>query len=205
MSKLKILQENQSYTFRSYFELPYEAEDILAEFNYSLIRAKLSLPKTTKKLEILTELKIKIEQLLPFISLSNETARRETLVAPVLLEIVRYCQCQLRIEYPLVVNNWLKGNLDYLLRSTHDLLVIEAKKDDLTRGFTQLAVELIALASIEKQDIFYGAVTMGNIWQFGKLDLVNKQITQDINIFKVPDDLDDLGQVLVGILANHSD
>jgi hypothetical protein len=36
MSKRKILQEDQSYTFRSYFELPYEADDILAELNYSL-------------------------------------------------------------------------------------------------------------------------------------------------------------------------
>ncbi|GAA6621439.1 hypothetical protein [Scytonema sp. NUACC26] len=31
MSKPKILQEGTSYTFRSYFELPYETEDILAE------------------------------------------------------------------------------------------------------------------------------------------------------------------------------
>ena len=49
-----------------------------------------------------------------------------------MLEVVRYCQCQMRIEYPLTVNNWLKGNLDYLLRSTNNLLVIEAKNDDLT-------------------------------------------------------------------------
>ncbi|MDB9535014.1 hypothetical protein PN451_03980 [Dolichospermum planctonicum CS-1226] len=42
------------------------------------------------------------------------------------------------------MNNWLKGNLDYLLRSRESLLVIEAKNNDLARGFTQLAVELIA-------------------------------------------------------------
>ena len=34
MSKIKILQEDSSYTFQSYFELPYEADDILAELNY---------------------------------------------------------------------------------------------------------------------------------------------------------------------------
>ncbi|WP_157453220.1 hypothetical protein [Coleofasciculus chthonoplastes] len=33
MPKTKILQEGQSYTFRSYFQMPYEAEDILAEFH----------------------------------------------------------------------------------------------------------------------------------------------------------------------------
>jgi hypothetical protein len=37
------------------------------------------------------------------------------------------------------VSDRLKGTLDYLLQSRHDLLVIEAKKDDLTKGFTQLA------------------------------------------------------------------
>ena len=200
MSKRKILQADQSYTFRSYFELPYEADDILAELNYSLMKSRLSLPKTTQQLNRLPQLKQTIEDILPFISLSNETARRETLVSPVVLEVVRYCQCQLRIEYPLVVNNWLKGNLDYLLRSKTTFLVIEAKNDDLTRGFTQLAVELIALSQSEEQDILYGAVTIGNVWQFGKLDRNKQQIDQDLNLFKVPDDLETLVSILVGIL-----
>jgi len=117
-----------------------------------------------------------------------------------LLEIIRYCQCKLKIEYPLKVNNWLQGKLDYLLRSTNDLLIIEAKNDDLTRGFTPWAVELIALAEIEEQNIFYGAVTMGDIWRFSKLDRQKKEITQDINLFKIPDELRELGAILVGIL-----
>jgi len=203
MEKIKILQEGHSYTFQSYFELPYEADDILAEFNYSLTRAELSLPQTTCPLASLPELKQKIRTFLPFVSLSNETARRETLVSPIMLEVVIYAQCQMRIEYPLNVNNWLKGNLDYLLRSTNNLLVIEAKKDDLTRGFTQLAVELIALSHIEEQNVFYGAVTIGDVWRFGKLDRHQQQITQDLNLFKVPDDLESLVRVLLGILEEE--
>lgn len=203
MAKIKILQEGQSYTFRSYFELPYEADDILAEFDYSLQRAELSLPQTTRQLDRLPEFKQKIRTVLPFISLSNETARRETLVSPIMLEVICYCQCQMRIEYPLAVNNWLKGNLDYLLRSQNNLVVIEAKNDDLTRGFTQLAVELIALSHIEEQTVFYGAVTMGDVWRFGKLERSQQQITQDINLFKVPDDLDTLVRVLLGILEGE--
>ncbi|MGB0562902.1 MAG: hypothetical protein ACPGVO_14035 [Spirulinaceae cyanobacterium] len=200
MTKLKILQAEQSYTFRSYFELPYEADDILAEFDYSLVKARLALPQITKPLDYLPELKQRIEDTLPFISLSNETARRETLVSPVMLEVVRDCQCQMRIEYPLTVNRWLKGNFDYLLRSTNSLLVVEAKNDDLTRGFTQLAVELIALSHIEEQPILYGAVTMGDVWRFGKLERDRQQITQDLNLFKVPDDLEPLFKSLLGIL-----
>ncbi|MDB9461516.1 hypothetical protein [Dolichospermum circinale] len=47
-----------------------------------------------------------------------------------------------------------------------------------------------------EQDIFYGDVTIGNLWQFGKLDKVEKTIYQDLNLFKIPDDLLDLGKVL---------
>ncbi|MTJ50306.1 hypothetical protein [Dolichospermum sp. UHCC 0259] len=202
MPKIKILQEDQSYTFSAYFDLPYETDDILREFDYSFIKTELSLPQTDQPVvnELLL-IKEKIRKILPLISLSSETARRETLVAPILLEIIAICHCQLKIEYPLRVSDRLKGTLDYLLHSTHDLLVIEAKKDDLTKGFTQLAVELIALSEITDQDIFYGAVTIGNLWQFGKLDKVEKTIYQDLNLFKIPDDLLDLGKILLGILA----
>lgn len=44
MTKPRILQEDKEYTFRSYFEMAYEPEEILAEFGYNLIRAKLLLP-----------------------------------------------------------------------------------------------------------------------------------------------------------------
>jgi len=57
MTKVKILQEGQSYSFRSYFELSYEPEEILAEFGYSLIRSRLALPKTTRQLDRLPDLK----------------------------------------------------------------------------------------------------------------------------------------------------
>jgi hypothetical protein len=202
MPKIKILQEDSSYTFQSYFELPYEADDILAEFNYSLVISHLSLPTTDRNLDRLPELEQRIEDILPLIRLSNETARRETLVSPIMIEVIRYCRCKMWIEYFLMVNQWLKGNLDYLLRSPshNSLLVIEAKKDDLTRGFTQLAVELIALSHVEEQNILYGAVTIGDVWRFGKLDRDAQQIFQDISLFRIPEDLENLVKVLVGIL-----
>jgi hypothetical protein len=200
MTKQKILQEGREYTFRSYFELPYETDQILAEFDYSLIVGNLSLPHTSRELGDIASLKQRITETLPFVSLSSETARRESLVSPVLLDLVRYCQCQLRFEYTLNVNNWLKGNLDYLVKSDRELLVIEAKNDDMTRGFTQLAVQLIAMSQVEDQNIFYGAVTMGEVWRFGKLDRNQQTIFRDIHLFQVPDDLDDLLKVMVGIL-----
>lgn len=198
----KILQEGQSYTFRSYSEMPYEADEILAEFGCGLRRSRLSLPKATTILERLPELQQRLEETLVLISLSNEAARREALVFPVLLEVARFCQCQIRIEYPLVVNDWLKGNLDYLLHRDGNLLVIEAKNADLARGFTQLAVELIALAQAELRTLLYGAVTIGDTWRFGCLDTRQHEITQDITLYRVPDDLQQLTQILIGIIQS---
>ncbi|NMG05338.1 hypothetical protein [Brasilonema sp. UFV-L1] len=200
MTRRLILQEGQSYTFRSYFEMPYEADEILAELGYALVKTRLDLPRSARHLERLQELRQRIDESLPLVSLSSETARRETLVAPTLLEVARYCQCQLRIEYPLSVNNWLKGNLDYFLKLHPGLLVVEAKNDDLTRGFTQLAVELIAISEVEEGDVFYGAVTIGDAWRFGRLEKTKQQIFQDISLYRIPDDLEDLMKILVGIL-----
>jgi hypothetical protein len=200
MTQYKILQENTSYTFRSYCEMTAEPEDILADLGYKLLTARLVLPRTTTVLSWEAELQARLERSLMVVTLTSETARRETLVAPILLEVAHHCHAQLRIEYPLSVSNWLKGNLDYLMRSTQSMVVIEAKKDDLTRGFTQLGAELIALAQSQELDSVYGAVTIGDAWRFGHLDAVNKTITQDIALYRIPDDLPQVMGTLVGIL-----
>ena len=200
MPKYKILQEGASYTFRSYCEMNAEPEDILSDLGYQLLTARLVLPKTATVLSWERELQARLERSLMVVTLTSEMARRETLVAPILLEVASHCQAQLRIEYPLNVSAWLKGNLDYLVRSTQSMVVIEAKKDDLTRGFTQLAAELIALAQLQELESIYGAVTIGDAWRFGYLDAVNKTITQDIALYRIPDDLAQVMNVLVGIL-----
>lgn len=203
MSKPKILQENQSYTFRSYFELLAEPDEILAELGYTLKVEMLPLPRSDRPLPQQVTLAQQIHNTLPLVSLSSETARREVLIAPIVLAIAVHCQSQLRIEYALAVNDWLKGTLDYLLRSTHSLIVIEAKRDDLSRGFTQLAAEMIALAQAEDLEMLYGAVTIGEVWRFGKLDQARKTITQDIALYSVPGQLEQLLQILVGILEGN--
>ena len=200
MAQYKILQEGTSYTFRSYCEMTAEPEDILADLGYKLLTARLVLPRTKVELGWEAELQARLERSLMVVTLTSETARRETLVAPILLDVAHHCHAQLRIEYPLSVSDWLKGNLDYLMRSTQSMVVIEAKKDDLTRGFTQLAAELIALAQSQSLASVYGAVTIGDAWRFGYLDAVNKTITQDIALYRIPDDLPQVMGTLVGIL-----
>ncbi|WP_404787373.1 hypothetical protein [Altericista sp. CCNU0014] len=202
MIRPAILQPGQSYTFRQYFEMAYEPEDILAEFGYTLKRVPLSLPQSTVQLDRLDNLRTRIEESLPYISLTSEAARRELLIAPLLLDVVHYTRAQLRIEYPLTVTEQLKGFLDYYLYSVGKLLVIEAKNADLAKGFTQLAVELIALDkwTDNEQPILQGAVSTGDIWQFGILHREQKQIQQGLTLYRVPDDLESLIRILVKIL-----
>lgn len=201
MTKPKILQEGVSYTFRSYFELPNDTDEVLAEFGYRFERQRLQLPKTTREIDRLSELQQQLEETIPYVTLSSETAKREILIAPVLTRVAVMCRRLLRIEYPLKVSEQLQGNLDYFIQSGQGLIVIEAKRDDLTRGFTQLAVELIALAMLEESpEVLYGVVTIGELWVFGKLERSTYTIARDIGSYTLPDDLAELVRILVGIL-----
>jgi hypothetical protein len=202
MSKIAIIQPEQSYTFSDYFKLNFAPQDILAYFGVSLQRRFLKLPQYSGKLDRLTELKLRIEESLPRLSLTSEMARREFLIAPVLTDLLHYTQATLNVEYPVTVSNQLKGYLDYLLQNQQTFLVIEAKNEDLERGFVQLAIELIALDQwIESdQPILYGAISTGNIWQFGRFDRQTRSITQDLDLYRVPADLNDLLRILVNIL-----
>ena len=209
---MSILDSNQSYTFSRYFELGFEASELAQEFGYSLTRKPLNLPQFPDELDRLGELRDRIEEVLPFVPLTNELARREILISRVVTELIHYTQAELRIEYSLKVSNWLQGNLDYLLRvnSVNQLLVIEAKYEDLTRGFTQLVAELVALdqwesaTTVEQQPILIGVISTGTIWQFGRLDRDTKHFEQGINSYRVPEDLEQVMRILVAALKGNN-
>lgn len=196
-----ILQANKSYSFSDYFELSYPTKDIVAEFGYSYKLTKLALPQGTFTGK-LDRLRQAFYTKLPHISLTSETAKREMLIAPIILELLDYVELDVDIEYPVYVNDRLKGNVDYFLHAGQNFIVAEAKKSDLERGFSQLAVELIAMEQYQEEvpEFIYGAVTVGDLWRFGMLDRDRKMIVKDIDSFRVPLDLDDLFQVLLGIL-----
>jgi hypothetical protein len=203
MPRANIIQSGQSYTFSDYFKLNFAPQDILADFGVTLQRQTMSLARYTGTLDRLADLNSRITESLPRLSLTSEMARREFLIAPVLMDILHYTEATLNVEYPISVNHQLKGSLDYLLQNHQTFLVIEAKNEDLERGFLQLAIELIALDQwIESdQPILYGAISTGNIWQFGRFHRRDRQVTQDLNLYRVPTDLEDLLRILVGILA----
>ncbi|WLT37431.1 hypothetical protein NON20_16415 [Synechocystis sp. B12] len=202
MPRISIIRPEQSYTFSDYFKLNFAPQDILRHFGVTLQRQSLNLPQYLGALNRLDDLKTRLEESLPRLSLTSEMARREFLIAPVLTDVLHYTHANLDVEYPIVVSNQLKGSLDYLLQNDQTFLVVEAKNEDLERGFVQLAIELIALDQWidSDQSILQGAISTGNIWQFGQLDRQSRCVTQDLDLYRVPADLEHLLRVLVQIL-----
>jgi hypothetical protein len=200
--KYPVLSENTTYTFSDYFKLVDYRDEILEHFGYSFHKKNYQLPRFSHELSHLNELKVCLERNINYISMINEAAKREFIIAPILMDIIDYTQTKIRVEFPLTVNNQLKGTLDYFLQSKSNLLVIEAKNSDLERGFMQLAIELIAIEKWTESEtpLLYGAVSTGDIWRFGILERTTHAITQDLNLFRVPADLEELLRVLIAIL-----
>ncbi len=183
-----------------------EASELAIELGYTLIRKNLQLPQFQGELDRLQELHDRLEEVLPYVPLTTELARREIVISRLVTEVIHYTHAELRIEYPLKVSNWLQGNLDYLFQlksPATQFVVIEAKYDDLTRGFTQLVAELAAIdqwektPNVEQQPQVIGAVTTGLSWQFGRLDRTSKVLEQGINSYRVPEDLESVMRILV--------
>ena len=83
--------------------------------------------------------------------------------------------------------------------------MIEAKNSDLEQGFKQLAVELLALdqwvdePASEVQNL-YGIISIGTVWRFGILNREQQLIIQDLNLFRVPEDVENLLRVMIALL-----
>ena len=200
--KPRILNLAETYTFSRYFELPFTPADILADLDCSFKRSLLQLPQYAGELVSLPFLQQYLQRNLARVNPINEAARREVLIAPTLLEVSEEADAQMNIEYPIVVSNLLRGTLDYYLTAPQSLLVVEAKQADLSRGFTQLAVELIALDQWTDltTPTLHGVVTTGEDWRFGVFHREARCIVQDIELYRVPEGLEKLLRTLVAIL-----
>lgn len=202
-----------SLSFSDYFKLNFYPEEILHYFDYSFEMKLLTFTQNVCNLGEVDALEKRLIKSLPYITFDNEMARREFLIAPVLMDLIEYTKSNLKVCYALNVNNQLRGELDYFIESNikstgevnHQFLVIEAKDENLERGFKQLAVEMVALAHVVESGrrFIYGAVSIGKIWQFGLLDRQDKVVMQDLHLYRVPEDLKHLMAILVGILQGE--
>lgn len=201
MKKL-IIQPEQSLTFSDYFKMRARTEDILEYFGYRKINELLYLEQSNVEMPMFDYLSSQIEDHLLHISLENEITRREFLIAPMLSFVRHLTQAKLNSEYWFEVSHQLKGSLDYYLKRENDLLVVEARNADLTRAFAQLAVELVALDQADEtaKEFIYGAVSTGQEWQFGRLDRINKFFYQGVNVYVLPNNLEEILRILIKIL-----
>ena len=196
----KVLNPDASYTFHSYFEMRYNIADILADLGFRYDRRRLDLPASDRAFSV-TRIEETLERNLHYADPSSEAARREILIVPILIELCELIDARLDIEYPIAVSNWLKGAIDYRVVTASSIVIVEAKQADLTHGFVQLAAELIALdlwIDVETPHL-YGAVTTGEDWRFGILDRTGKQITQDITLYRVPENVEQLLRILIAV------
>ncbi|AOY80237.1 hypothetical protein BJP36_10205 [Moorena producens JHB] len=203
--KKSIFKENRKYTFSDYFAMTNPTEEIVGEFGYSFAIEVIDLPKSTNyDLDIIQQLNHTYYTIIPKISLTSEIAKREFLIAPLILEIAKLLPVKVNVEYPLDINDQLGGALDYLLKTSQNLIIIEAKKKDIDGGFNQLAAELIALDKYEESEsieVLYGAVTLGDIWKFGTLERKRKHIAKTIQSQTIPRDTEEIFSILIGILS----
>lgn len=202
--KKPLFPEGTTATFADYFKLDAETEEILAEFGFTFRLESCQLPRREIDKEVVLDLERRLERALPHVALGNEVARREFLIAPVLTEVAVLADAKIRVEFPLNVDDRLQGKVDYFVRAKHNVVIVEAKNADLERGLKQLAVELVALDRWLEEPAeprLYGAVSVGNIWQFGVLDRTAKRFTQDLRTYGVPTNLEDVICFLAAILT----
>jgi hypothetical protein len=199
-----IFKEGKKYTFSDYYEMGNPVDEIVSGLGYLFSVQEIIFPADTEiDKELIENLRSSYYSVIPKISVGSEAAKRELMIAPVLHSVLRTADARLNVEYSLDVNDRLSGVIDYLFRSEQQLIVIEAKKGDLEKGFNQLAAEMIAVDVFNENDspaVIYGAVSIGEVWRFAVLERAVKRIVKDVHTFRFPEDLEDIFAILKGIL-----
>ena len=203
--KTKLIDVNKSYTFSDYYKLNDEFENIIGFFDYSHT-IKDIIFNDIKDFQDIKNLKEYILDILKRIPLNSESAKREFLIAPLLIKLIQnFKKLKLLTEKTIIYNNLLKGKLDYLLSTNREFVILEAKDSNIENGYKQLAVEMIALDKIFQEDkieieSIYGVVSTGIEWKFVILDRAKKEFTSDLELYILPRDLELILGIFVQIL-----
>ena len=120
-------------------------------------------------------------------AVNTEKVRSELIVADVLFELLEHFNQRISlfsgIEFNVDVEKGLTGVCDFLISKSPDqlsleapvIILVEAKKEDLTAGLGQCVAEMLAAQRFNGEkgnDIprIYGATTSGTDWRFLKLE-----------------------------------
>ncbi|HZS03700.1 MAG TPA: hypothetical protein VFD58_02415 [Blastocatellia bacterium] len=120
-------------------------------------------------------------------SIGTEKARSEFIIAPILAEAQVLSRNRVSlfsgIEFNVVPEKDLKGVCDFIFSRSSNiyemtapvLMVVEAKKEDISAGLGQCAAEMVAARFFNEREAtgvttIFGAVTSGSEWRFLKLE-----------------------------------
>ncbi len=153
------------------------------------------------------------------VAISSEKARSEMIISPILLEIRRKFNYEISlfsgVDFTVDSQRGLNGFCDFILSlSSEQLLVrspvvvlVESKNENLRSGLAQCIAEMVAAQIFnEKRDnqikAIYGAVTIGTIWQFLKLE--GNIISIDLSEYYIQDIKQILGILYSAIAESKS-
>jgi hypothetical protein len=204
LSKNVIDLESGDYTFSDYFRMNIDPQNLSKVFGYEFNINKIEF----KKSDLSADLKEFIDEfdfclLKERVDFSSETAKREFLISPIVLKLIKNVPIKVKVEVNTYYDRTLKGSIDYVLNNDKNIFIaIEAKNSDMEKGLNQLIAEMIAIDKIveEKSSFIYGAVTIGFDWSFVVLNREEKAITQNLYNLHIDTQLKDIIQILVGIL-----
>jgi hypothetical protein len=157
------------------------------EFNLTTIE-EVGIFEKTSELKSSNLLKETLAYNLPIALASNsEKARSELLIAPILTDLRRQLNNKINlfsgIEFNVDNERGLNGVCDFIISRSPEILeitapviiVVEAKKENLNSGLGQCIAEMVAAQIFNQNHNFsfqtiFGAVTIGTIWRFLKLE-----------------------------------
>ncbi|MEH2441981.1 hypothetical protein [Nostoc sp.] len=151
------------------------------------------------------------------VAISTEKARSEMIISPILLEIRRKFNYEISffsgVDFTVDSQRGLNGFCDFILSlSSEQLLVrspvivlVESKNENLRSGLAQCIAEMIAAQLFNerggnKVKAIYGAVTIGTIWQFLKLE--GNVVSIDLSEYYIQDIKKILGILYSAIAQN---
>ncbi|MEH2062217.1 MAG: hypothetical protein V7K50_08050 [Nostoc sp.] len=149
------------------------------------------------------------------VAISSEKARSEMIISPILLEIRRKFNYEISffsgVDFTVDSQRGLNGFCDFILSlSSEQLLVrspviviVESKNENLRSGLAQCIAEMVAAQLFNERGgnqikAIYGAVTIGTIWQFLKLE--GNVVSIDLSEYYIKDIKKILG-ILYGAMS----
>ena len=146
------------------------------------------------------------------VAIATEKAKSELIVSEVLFELREHFEQRVSlfsgIDFTVDADAGLVGVCDFLVSLSPEqfeleapvIVLVEAKRDNLTSGFGQCVAEMVAAQRFNAEkgnDIprVYGATTTGMLWQFLKLE--GKQLHVDMSVYQLAQ-----CDKLLGILAS---